>query len=178
MAGRIISQFPDTLKPEQRQPDDLAILGEMGETPEANVIKLPNISASIPQIKAAVAELQSQGYAIPDYPEDPKTDEEKSIKAKFDKVKGSAVYPVLRQGNSDRRASTSVKQYAQNNPHKMGAWSKDSQTHVASMSGGDFFANEKSTTIAQQAAGEGRIEFVGRGRQHGRVERQRDPRQR
>lgn len=161
LAGRIIAQFPDTLKPEQRQPDDLAILGEMVETPEANVIKLPNISASLPQIKAAVTELQAQGYAIPDYPEDPKTDEEKSIKAKFDKVKGSAVNPVLRQGNSDRRASSSVKQYAQNNPHKMGAWSKDSRTHVSHMSGGDFFANEKSTTIAEQTAGKGRIEFVG-----------------
>ncbi len=161
LAGRIISQFPDSLKPEQRQPDDLAILGEMVETPEANVIKLPNISASIPQIKGAVAELQSQGYAIPDYPEDPKTDEEKTIKAKFDKVKGSAVNPVLRQGNSDRRASSSVKQYAQKNPHKMGAWAKDSQTHVASMSGGDFFSNEKSTTITEQTAGKGRIEFVG-----------------
>ena len=161
LAGRIISQFPDSLKPEQRQPDDLALLGEMVETPEANVIKLPNISASIPQIKGAVAELQSQGYAIPDYPEDPKTDEEKTIKAKFDKVKGSAVNPVLRQGNSDRRASTSVKQYAQKNPHKMGAWAKDSQTHVASMSGGDFFSNEKSTTITEQTAGKGRIEFVG-----------------
>ena len=161
LAGRIISQFPDSLKPEQRQPDDLALLGEMVETPDANVIKLPNISASIPQIKGAVAELQSQGYAIPDYPEDPKTDEEKTIKAKFDKVKGSAVNPVLRQGNSDRRASTSVKQYAQKNPHKMGAWAKDSQTHVASMSGGDFFSNEKSTTITEQTAGKGRIEFVG-----------------
>ena len=161
LAGRIISQFPDSLKPEQRQPDDLALLGEMVETPEANVIKLPNISASIPQIKGAVAELQSQGYAIPDYPEDPKTDEEKTIKAKFDKVKGSAVNPVLRQGNSDRRASTSVKQYAQKNPHKMGAWAKDSQTHVASMSGGDFFSNEKSTTITEQTAGKGRIEFAG-----------------
>ena len=161
LAGRIISQFPDSLKPEQRQPDDLALLGEMVETPEANVIKLPNISASIPQIKGAVAELQSQGYAIPDYPEDPKTDEEKTIKAKFDKVKGSAVNPVLRQGNSDRRASSSVKQYAQKNPHKMGAWAKDSQTHVASMSGGDFFSNEKSTTITEQTAGKGRIEFVG-----------------
>ena len=161
LAGRIISQFPDSLKPAQRQPDDLALLGEMVETPEANVIKLPNISASIPQIKGAVAELQSQGYAIPDYPEDPKTDEEKTIKAKFDKVKGSAVNPVLRQGNSDRRASTSVKQYAQKNPHKMGAWAKDSQTHVSSMSGGDFFANEKSTTITEQTAGKGRIEFVG-----------------
>lgn len=161
LAGRIISQFPDSLKPEQRQPDDLALLGEMVETPEANVIKLPNISASIPQIKGAVSELQSQGYAIPDYPEDPKTDEEKTIKAKFDKVKGSAVNPVLRQGNSDRRASASVKQYAQKNPHKMGAWVKDSQTHVASMSGGDFFSNEKSTTITEQTAGKGRIEFVG-----------------
>ncbi|MCY4612328.1 MAG: NADP-dependent isocitrate dehydrogenase [Nitrospira sp.] len=161
LAGRIIAQFPDSLKPDQRQPDDLALLGEMVETPDANVIKLPNISASIPQIKGAVAELQSQGYAIPDYPEDPKTDEEKNIKAKFDKVKGSAVNPVLRQGNSDRRASTSVKQYAQNNPHKMGAWGKDSRTHVAHMSGGDFFANEKSTTITENTAGKGRIEFVG-----------------
>ena len=161
LAGRIIAQFPDALKPDQRQPDDLAVLGEMVETPEANVIKLPNISASIPQIKGAVAELQSQGYAIPDYPEDPKTDEEENTKAKFDKVKGSAVNPVLRQGNSDRRASTSVKQYAQNNPHKMGAWGKDSRTHVAHMSGGDFFANEKSATITEHTAGKGRIEFVG-----------------
>ena len=161
LAGRIISQFPDRLKPEQQQPDDLALLGEMVETPDANVIKLPNISASIPQIKGAVAELQSQGYAIPDYPEDPKTDEEQDIKAKFDKVKGSAVNPVLRQGNSDRRASTSVKQYAQKNPHKMGAWAKDSKTHVAHMPGKDFFANEKSTTITGQTAGKGRIEFVG-----------------
>ena len=120
LAGRIIAQFPDALKPDQRQPDDLAVLGDMVETPEANVIKLPNISASIPQIKAAVAELQSQGYAIPDCPENPKTDEEKNTKAKFDKVKGSAVNPVLRQGNSDRRASASVKQYAQKNPHKWG----------------------------------------------------------
>ncbi len=162
LAGRIIAQFPDRLKPEQRQPDDLAILGEMVETPEANVIKLPNISASIPQIKAAVAELQAQGYDIPEYPETPKTDEEKETKAKFDKVKGSAVNPVLRQGNSDRRASTSVKQYAQKNPHKMGAWTKDSRTHVAHMGGGDFFANEQSATITAQTAGKGRIEFVGK----------------
>ncbi len=161
LAGRIIAQFPDILRPEQQQPDDLAALGEMVETPEANVIKLPNISASIPQIKAAVSELQSQGYAIPDYPEDPKTDEEKNTKAKFDKVKGSAVNPVLRQGNSDRRASASVKQYAQNNPHRMGAWAKDSTTHVAHMTDGDFFANEKSATITAQTAGKGRIEFVG-----------------
>ena len=160
LAGRIISQFPERLKPEQKQPDDLALLGEIVVTPESNVIKLPNISASIPQIQACVKELQSQGYDIPDYPEDPQNDEEKAIKAKFDKVKGSAVNPVLRQGNSDRRASSSVKQYAQKNPHKMGKWAKDSKTHVASMSGGDFFENEKSTTITDQTAGKGRIEFV------------------
>lgn len=161
LAGRIIAQFPDNLKPEQRQPDDLTLLGELVEKPESNVIKLPNISASIPQIKGAVAELQSQGYPIPDYPEDPKTDEEKIIKAKFDKVKGSAVNPVLRQGNSDRRASTSVKQYAKQHPHKMGQWTKDSKTHVAHMADGDFFANERSTTITEHTAGTGRIEFVG-----------------
>ncbi|WP_447970282.1 NADP-dependent isocitrate dehydrogenase [Nitrospira sp. M1] len=161
LAGRIIAQFPEKLKPEQQQPDDLALLGEMVETPDANVIKLPNISASIPQIQACVKELQEQGYAIPDYPEDPKNDEEKAIQAKYDKVKGSAVNPVLRQGNSDRRASTSVKQYAQKNPHRMGKWTKDSKTHVSSMSGGDFFDNEKSATITEQSAGNGRIEFVG-----------------
>ncbi len=161
LAGRIIAQFPDLLKPEQRQPDDLALLGEIVMTPESNVIKLPNISASLPQIKGAIKELQSQGYAIPDYPEDPKNDEEKAIKAKFDKVKGSAVNPVLRQGNSDRRASASVKKYSQKNPHRMGKWTKDSKTHVAHMTGGDFFGNEKSTTITEQTAGKGRIEFVG-----------------
>ena len=161
LAGRIIALFPDKLKPEQRQPDDLALLGEIVMTPESNVIKLPNISASLPQIHAAVTELQSHGYAIPDYPEDPKTDEEKETKAKFDKVKGSAVNPVLRQGNSDRRAATSVKQYAQKHPHRMGKWTKDSRTHVVHMTGGDFFANEKSVTITEQSAGKGRIEFVG-----------------
>jgi len=161
LAGRIIAQFPDQLKPEQQQPDDLALLGEMVETPDANVIKLPNISASIPQIQACIKELQSQGYNIPDYPEDPKNDEEKAIQAKFDKVKGSAVNPVLRQGNSDRRASASVKEYAQKNPHRMGKWTKDSKTHVASMSSGDFFGNEQSATITEQSAGNGRIEFVG-----------------
>ena len=160
LAGRIIAQFPDRLKPEQRQPDDLALLGELVETPEANVIKLPNISASLPQIKGAIAELQAQGYAVPDYPEDPKNDEEKEIKAKYDKVKGSAVNPVLRQGNSDRRASASVKQYAKKNPHKMGKWAKDSKTHVAHMTAGDFFGNEKSATITAQTAGKGRIEFA------------------
>lgn len=161
LAGRIISQFPERLKPEQQQPDDLALLGEMVMKPDANIIKLPNISASNPQIQAAVAELQAQGYDIPDYPEDPKTDEEKEIRAKFDKVKGSAVNPVLRQGNSDRRASVSVKNYAKSNPHKMGKWSKDSKTSVGHMTEGDFYSNEKSALITDQAAGKGRIEFVG-----------------
>jgi isocitrate dehydrogenase len=159
LAGRIISQFPERLKPEQKQPDDLALLGEMVLDPNANVIKLPNISASNPQIEAAVAELQSQGYDLPDYPQDPKNDEEKAIKAKFDKVKGSAVNPVLRQGNSDRRAAVSVKNYAKSNPHKMGKWSKDSKTNIATMKDGDFCSNEKSATITM--AGNGKIEFVG-----------------
>ena len=161
LAGRILAQFPDRLTQEQQQPDDLALLGELVEAPEANVVKLPNISASIPQMKAAIAELQSQGYAVPDYPEEPQNDEERDIKARYDKVKGSAVNPVLRQGNSDRRASTSVKQYAKNNPHSMGKWTKDSRTHVAHMTHGDFYANEKSATINDQTAGNGRIEFVG-----------------
>ena len=163
LAGRIIAQFPDRLTKEQQQSDDLALLGEMVMKPEANIIKLPNISASLPQIKGAVAELQSQGYKIPDYPEDPKNDEEKAIKAKFDKVKGSAVNPVLRQGNSDRRAAVSVKNYAKSNPHKMGQWSKDSKTNVASMKSGDFCSNEKSAVITDQSAGNGRIEFVDAG---------------
>ena len=161
LAGRIISQFPDRLTDAQKQPDDLALLGELVLKPEANVIKLPNISASIPQINAAVAELQSKGYKIPDYPEDPKNDKENEIQAKFDKVKGSAVNPVLRQGNSDRRASVSVKNYAKSNPHKMGKWSQDSKTNVATMNGGDFFSNEKSATITEKSAGNGRIEFIG-----------------
>jgi isocitrate dehydrogenase len=161
LAGRIIAQFPDKLKSDQQHPDDLALLGDLVMEPESNIIKLPNISASVPQIKAAVKELQSQGYAIPDYPEDPQNDEEKEIKAKFDKVKGSAVNPVLRQGNSDRRASVSVKEYAKKHPHKMGKWTKDSQTHVAHMTSGDFRSNEKSATITDQNAGTGRIEFVG-----------------
>ena len=160
LAGRIIAQFPDRLTPAQQQPDDLALLGALVEQPEANVIKLPNISASLPQIKGAIAELQSKGYAVPDYPEDPHNEPEKDIQARYYKVKGSAVNPVLRQGNSDRRASASVKQYAKNNPHSMGKWSKDSQTHVAHMTRGDFFSNEKSATITDQAAGNGRIEFV------------------
>lgn len=161
LAGRIISQFPERLKPEQQQPDDLALLGELVLDPNANVIKLPNISASNPQIEAAVAELQSQGYDLPDYPQDPKNDEEKAIKAKFDKVKGSAVNPVLRQGNSDRRAAVSVKNYAKSNPHKMGKWSKDSKTDIATMKDGDFCSNEKSVTITDAMAGNGKIEFTG-----------------
>jgi isocitrate dehydrogenase len=161
LAGRIISQFPERLKPEQQQSDDLALLGELVLDPNANVIKLPNISASNPQIEAAVAELQSQGYDLPDYPQDPKNDEEKAIKAKFDKVKGSAVNPVLRQGNSDRRAAVSVKNYAKSNPHKMGKWSKDSKTDIAAMKSGDFCSNEKSVTITDAMVGNGKIEFTG-----------------
>ncbi|MBF0440157.1 MAG: NADP-dependent isocitrate dehydrogenase [Magnetococcales bacterium] len=160
LAGRIIANFPEKLTPAQRQPDDLAELGELVKTPQANVIKLPNISASLPQLNAAIKELQSQGYDIPNYPENPTTDEEREAKARFDKIKGSAVNPVLREGNSDRRAPLSVKEFAKKNPHKMGAWSKDSKTHVASMKGGDFFANEKSVTIAEGSAGNSRIEFV------------------
>ncbi|VAW06108.1 Isocitrate dehydrogenase [NADP]; Monomeric isocitrate dehydrogenase [NADP] [hydrothermal vent metagenome] len=160
LAGRIISQFPERLTDAQKQPDDLALLGEIVMKDSANVIKLPNISASIPQIQAAVAELQSQGYNIPDYPEVPKNAEEKEIKAKLDKVKGSAVNPVLRQGNSDRRAAVSVKNYAKSNPHKMGKWSKDSKTNVAHMTSDDFRSNEVSAVITKQSAGNGRIEFV------------------
>ncbi len=161
LAGRIIAQFPERLKPEQQQPDDLALLGELVLDPDANVIKLPNISASNPQIAAAVEELRSKGYDLPDCPEDPKSDEEKAIKAKFDKVKGSAVNPVLRQGNSDRRAAVAVKNYAKSNPHKMGQWSKDSKTNIANMKSGDFCANEKSVTITDAMAGNGKIEFTG-----------------
>ena len=147
LAGRIIANFPDYLKEEQRIGDTLAELGELAKQPEANIIKLPNISASVPQLNAAIKELQSQGYALPDYPEEPKNEEEKQVKAKYDKVKGSAVNPVLREGNSDRRAPKAVKEYARNNPHSMGEWSSDSKTHVATMDHGDFRTNEKSVTI-------------------------------
>jgi len=149
LAGRILAQFPDMLGDEQRVSDDLAELGELVEQPEANVIKLPNISASVPQIKAAVKELKAQGYPLPDYPDEPKTDEEKAVRARYDKAKGSAVNPVLRQGNSDRRAPKSVKAYARKHPHRMGAWSKDSKTHVAHMDGGDFYGSEASATLDQ-----------------------------
>jgi isocitrate dehydrogenase len=147
LASRIVSQFPDYVTEDQRHPDALAELGELVTRPEANVIKLPNISASIPQIKAAVAELQDKGYALPDYPEEPANEAEREIKARYDRVKGSAVNPVLREGNSDRRAPRSVKSYARKNPHSMGAWSSESKSHVASMDGGDFFGTERSVTV-------------------------------
>jgi len=151
LAGRIISTFPEVLTDEQKQSDDLAWLGEWVKKPEANVIKLPNISASEPQLVAAVKELQEQGYALPDYPYSPSTDEEKAVRAKYDTIKGSAVNPVLREGNSDRRAAAAVKNYAQSNPHRMGEWTSDSKTRVASMSGGDFFSNEVSATLPKAA---------------------------
>ncbi|MEO0510987.1 MAG: NADP-dependent isocitrate dehydrogenase [Verrucomicrobiota bacterium] len=149
LSGRILANFPDFLTEEQQISDALAELGELAKTPEANIIKLPNISASIPQMKAAIAELQAQGYKLPDYPEEPSGEEEKSIQSRYDKIKGSAVNPVLREGNSDRRAAAAVKQYAKNNPHRMGAWSVDSKSVVSSMSGNDFFGNEKSVTIPE-----------------------------
>jgi len=147
LAARIISQFPDYLREEQRESDALAELGELAKTPEANIVKLPNISASAPQLKAAVAELQSAGYALPDYPEAPSTDEERDVRARYDKVKGSAVNPVLREGNSDRRAPASVKNYVRSNPHSMGDWSADSKTNVATMDSGDFASNEQSVVL-------------------------------
>jgi len=147
LAGRILAAFPESLTDDQRIADDLAELGELVKTPTANVIKLPNISASVPQLLAAIRELQAQGYAVPDYPEEPATEAEKSARAKYDALKGSAVNPVLREGNSDRRAASAVKKYAQANPHRMGDWSADSKTRVAAMSGGDFFSNEKSATL-------------------------------
>ncbi|MBT6882661.1 MAG: NADP-dependent isocitrate dehydrogenase [Rhodospirillaceae bacterium] len=161
LAGRIISQFPDRLTDAQKQADDLAELGALVTTPGANVIKLPNISASIPQLKAVIAELQSQGYDLPDYPEAPSNDDECAIQATYDGVKGSAVNPVLREGNSDRRAPYAVKEFAKKNPHRMGAWDAASKTHVSSMPDGDFFANEKSATVSDAQAGDARIEFVG-----------------
>ena len=151
LAGRILAAFPDHLTEAQRQSDDLAELGELVKTPSANVIKLPNISASVPQLVAAVKELQSQGYALPDYPETPTTDAEKAVRATYDTLKGSAVNPVLREGNSDRRAAVAVKNYAQNNPHRMGKWTAESKTRVAAMSGGDFFSNEVSATLPKAA---------------------------
>ncbi|MEU3655664.1 NADP-dependent isocitrate dehydrogenase [Streptomyces sp. NPDC032161] len=159
LAGRIIASFPERLKEEQRIADALAELGALAKKPEANIIKLPNISASIPQLKAAIAELQAQGYALPDYPDDPRTDEDKDVRARYDKVKGSAVNPVLREGNSDRRAPASVKNYAKAHPHRMGAWAADSKTNVATMGVDDFRSTEKSTVVAED--GSLRIELVG-----------------
>ncbi|PJA32441.1 MAG: isocitrate dehydrogenase, partial [Zetaproteobacteria bacterium CG_4_9_14_3_um_filter_53_7] len=147
LAGRILANFPDRLQESQKQPDDLTELGALAKTPEANIIKLPNISASIPQLKAAIKELQAQGYDIPDYPQDAQSDEEKAIKARYARVLGSAVNPVLREGNSDRRVADAVKQYARDNPHTMGAWSSDSQSHVAHMSEGDFYGSEQSLIV-------------------------------
>lgn len=158
LAGRIIANFPESLTEDQRQADALSELGDLAKTPKANIIKLPNVSASIPQLNAAIKELQAHGYALPNYPEDPQNDDERAIKSRYAKVLGSAVNPVLREGNSDRRAPGAVKQYARSNPHSMGAWSSDSQSHVSSMRGNDFYGSEKSTTISE--ATDARIEFV------------------
>lgn len=152
LAGRVLAQFPEYLNDDQKVGDHLSELGELAKQPEANIIKLPNISASVPQLKETIKELQSKGYAIPDYPEDPTTEEEKAIAAKYNKVKGSAVNPVLREGNSDRRAPKAVKNYAKKNPHRMAAWSKDSKTHVATMSSNDFRSNEQSVTIPAETS--------------------------
>src|SRR5512145_3324874 len=158
LAGRILAVFPEYLTPQQKQADALSELGELAKRPEANIIKLPNISASLPQLNAAIKELQSQGYKLPEYPENPKDDKEKDIKSRYDKVKGSAVNPVLREGNSDRRAPLSVKAHTRKHPHKMGAWSSDSKTHVSHMTGGDFRSNEKGALI--ETAGSVKIELI------------------
>src|SRR6202000_1329581 len=157
-AGRIIANSPDKLKPEQKIPDELAELGKLAMRPDANIIKLPNISASIPQLKAAIKELQGKGYDVPNYPDSDATPADKEIRARYGKVLGSAVNPVLREGNSDRRAAGAVKQYARKNPHKMGAWTKDSKTRVAFMPDHDFYGSEVATTVA--APTNARIELV------------------
>jgi len=158
LAGRIIANFPDYLTEKQRIPDYLAQLGALALTPEANIIKLPNISASIPQLKAAIKELREHGFNLPDYPEEPENDADRALQERFAKVLGSAVNPVLRQGNSDRRAPLSVKMFSKKHPHKMGAWTGDSKSHVAHMTAGDFYGSEKSATLAK--ATNVRIEFV------------------
>ena len=160
LAGRILAQFRDELPADQQQGDDLAWLGQLATQPDANIIKLPNISASVPQLKAAISELQAAGFAIPDYPDEPTTDADRQTMARYDRVKGSAVNPVLREGNSDRRAPDSVKAYARNNPHSMGAWSPDSKSHVSTMTTGDLRSNEVSTTVTAAQAGDARIEHV------------------
>ena len=158
LAGRIIATFPDYLEQDQTINDALAELGELAKTPEANIVKLPNISASIPQLNAAIAELQAKGYDLPDYPEEPENDAEQDIKTRYAKVLGSAVNPVLREGNSDRRVAAPVKQYAREHPHSMGAWSDQSKSRVAHMSGGDFYASEQS--VVMESPDEVRIEFA------------------
>jgi len=158
LAGRILANFNAYLKPEQQTADALAELGQLATTPDANIIKLPNISASIPQLKGAIAELQAAGYAVPNYSDAPATEEEEKIKATYAKILGSAVNPVLREGNSDRRAPKAVKNYAKANPHRMGAWAADSKTKVASMTDGDFYATEQSVTIENDS--QYKIEFV------------------
>src|SRR6187402_2500787 len=158
LAGRVLANFPDVLTPAQQRKDDLAELGELAKTPEANIIKLPNISASVPQLQEAVRELQSQGFKLPDYPENPSGEAEQKIRQRYARVSGSAVNPVLREGNSDRRVARAVKQYARKHPHSMGAWSKDSKSYVASMADGDFYGNEQAAAIA--SAGALRIEHV------------------
>ncbi|HVU72310.1 MAG TPA: NADP-dependent isocitrate dehydrogenase [Mycobacteriales bacterium] len=158
LAGRIVSQFPESLREDQREVDALAELGRLADTPGANIIKLPNVSASMPQLKAAIAELQEKGFAVPDYPDDPKTDEERDVRARYDKIKGSAVNPVLRQGNSDRRASAAVKSYAKSHPHRMGRWDPSSKTNVAHMTANDFRSTEVSAIV--ETAGTLRIEHI------------------
>src|SRR5689334_12267602 len=158
LAGRILANFPENLTPAQRVPDWLTQLGELAKRPEANIVKLPNISASVPQLKAAIKELQGQGYRVPDYPENPTSDAERAIKTRYARVLGSAVNPVLREGNSDRRAAAAVKAYARKHPHKLGPWTPDAKAHVATMSRGDFAANEKSVTVPEATTA--RIEFT------------------
>ncbi|HLV12169.1 MAG TPA: NADP-dependent isocitrate dehydrogenase [Trueperaceae bacterium] len=160
LAGRILARFPERLREDQRVPDDLRFLGELARTPQANIIKLPNISASVPQLKAAIKELQEQGFDLPDYPDEPATDAEREARERYDAVKGSAVNPVLREGNSDRRAPPSVKAYARKHPHSMGPWSPDSRSHVATMAAGDLRSTEVSTTVTAAQAGDARIELV------------------
>ena len=157
VAGRILANFPEFLTPSQRTPDTLSALGELAKTPRANIVKLPNVSASIPQLNEAIAELRSKGFIVPLFPQEPKTAEEKAIKEKYGKVLGSAVNPVLREGNSDRRVAGPVKAFAQKNPHKLGKWAADCRSHVASMKDGDFFSSEQSHVMGE--AGEVRIEF-------------------
>src|SRR4030095_12646686 len=161
LAGRILANFPENLTPAQRVPDWLTQLGELAKRPEANIVKLPNISASVPQLKAAIKELQGQGYRVPDYPENPTTAAEQAMKTRYAKVLGSAVNPVLREGNSDRRAAAAVKEYAKKHPHRMGPWKPDSKAHVATMTRGDFATNEKSVTVPEATTV--RIEFTDTG---------------